>query len=87
MLFRSGVALAERVHKPALKQLGEALTLGVRETSALVVVVRAGKVDLLVRHVEVAAGYNRLVTRKLGQEVAVARVPLHALVQAREAVL
>ena len=51
------------------------------------VVVRAGKVDLLMRHVKVAAGHNRLVAGKLGQVVAVARVPLHALVQARKAVL
>ena len=81
------MALAERVHKPTLKQLGEALALLVREARALVVVIGARKVDLLVCHVKVAAGHNRLVLGKLGEKVAVARIPLHALVQARKAVL
>ena len=82
-----GVALAERVNEPALEQLGEALALLVREACVLVVVVRARKVDLLVRHVEVTAGHNGLVLGKPGEKVAVALVPHHALVQTGEAVL
>ena len=81
------MARAERVGEPGVKKRREARALLVRESGVPAVGTGVLEVYLLVGHVEVSAGHNRLLLRQLAEELPVARVPLKTLVNAGQAVL
>ena len=77
-----GIAVAERIREPGLQQLGELAALLVRE--ARVAAVRAGvlQIDLLMRHIQVAADDHRLLPVERDEIGAERIVPGHAVVKA-----
>ena len=79
---RVGTPPPERVDEAAtVEERRESLTLLDGEAGVLLVAFRVGDVDLVVRHVHVAAHHHRLGGVQGGEEVAELDVPLHPLRQ------
>ena len=84
-----GVCRAPGIGKAGIEQLGELAALFVRKTRVAAVGLGVLKVDLLVRHVKVAAGHHGFtgLALKCAQKAAVGIVPRHAHIDAGELVL
>lgn len=77
----------ERIDKARTEQLRELLTLLVSEARIHVVRLRILKVNIIVRHIEVAADNDRLAAVKLKDVSAEGILPLHAVGKALQSVL
>ena len=79
--------MAKSVTKSHVEQLAEALPLLIGKSRAAAVVIRAGKVDFVMRDIQVAAKNHRLAGGLFHQVLAKCLIPIKAVIEAAELIL